>query len=747
MIRRFAVPLCSLLFLLPVLAQEPPKPSQTSGDSSFLAEYSRTRGFSLGRPTRPTPTPDGSAVLFLRSGADQPAQDLYEFDCVTGQTKPLLTAAQLLKGAAENLTPEEKARRERQRSQVRGLSSFTLFDEGRKLLIPLSGKLFIVTRQSGAVEELPLKKPPIDPKLSPDGSKLAYVLDHDLYVLDLASKKETAITSGGTPEVSFGLAEFVAQEEMDRHSGFWWTGDSQHLVYQESDAREVEIWRVADPSQPGNKPREQRYPRPGKNNVKVRLAAVPATGGTPVWLNSDREKYPYLAVVRSNDRGDVTLTVQDRLQQEMVVLLADLKSGQTKPLVVVKEPTWVNIDQEFPRWVSGAAGFLWPREEDEGIAIESRSVALAPEGPGQTVIPAEANVMQVVGVDEKQGNLYFISGKDPLERHLCRMPFAAPGSGSLERLTQEPGVHRAVFSKDHSTYVVTHSGPKSLGVSTVYRAGTKVGELPSVAKEPPFLPTTEFVRLEGSPTYFAAVTRPRNFDAGKKYPVVVAVYGGPHLQTVTRTVGGQFLNQWLADQGFIVVGIDNRGTPGRGKSWERAIYQNLAKTALEDQVRALQALGAKFPELDLTRVGIRGWSFGGYMSALAVLRRPDVYHAAIAGAPVTAWEDYDTHYTERYMNLPKNNPDGYRDASLLPLAKSLTRPLLLVHGTADDNVYFIHTLKLASALTRNGQDFELLPMVGMTHGISDPALRQRFEERSARFFKKHLGEPTSRLKK
>ena len=250
------------------------------------------------------------------------------------------------------------------------------------------------------------------------------------------------------------------------------------------------------------------------------------------------------------------------------------------------------------------------------------------------------------------------------------------------------------------------------------------------------------MKVEKVGDYWTAIVRPRDFDAKKKYPVIVDVYGGPKHLHVVQAMRNWLVPQWLADQGFIVVAIDNRGTPGRGREWERAIYQKFGTVPLEDQVKGLQALCAKFPELDGERVGIVGWSFGGYMAANGVLRRPDVFKAAVAGAPVTDWEDYDTHYTERYLGLLPESRKAYDEASLIPLAKDLKRPLLLVHGTADDNVYYRHTLKLSDALFRAGKDFETLALPGITHMVSaDPTVMERLWAKTATFFKTHLGEP------
>jgi dipeptidyl-peptidase-4 len=721
-------------------AQSPPASKTATFDSSFLDEFVQTRGYMLGRPVRPTPTPDGSAVLFLRAKADEPAQDLFEFNAATGQTRLLLTAATLLKGGDEALSPEETARRERQRLQARGLASFTLFDHGKQVLIPLAGRLYLYVRATAQVSELPTQKGPLDPQVSPDGKKLAYVADHDVWVMDLGTKQEWQLTRGGTAEVTHGEAEFIAQEEMHRHSGFWWTADSKHILYEEADLRDVEIWRIADPTHPEGKPSEQRYPRPGRNNARVRLGCIPAAGGDTVWIRWNAESYPYLATVKCDEGGPPTICVQDRLQQEMQVLAVDIQQGDTRLLLAIRDPAWVNIDPAMPRWLKDGSGFIWSRDGEAGGQLELHATGAPAKQEGKILVPAENNFMELVSVDEAGSSLTYISGRDVLERHLHRLHFERKDQD--QRLTKSPGIHRAVFSKNHALYVLTSSDAGSMPRTTVHRAdGTLIGELPSVAKEPPFQPTTEFVTVGPEPGFNCAVTRPRHFDVQRRYPVINTVYGGPTVQTVLRTMGPFLLSQWMADQGFIVVAIDNRGTPGRGRSWERAIYRNFGAIPINDQASALKALGEKMPELDLTRVGIRGWSFGGYMAALGVLRRPDVFHAAVAGAPVTDWEDYDTHYTERYLGLPKDNPAGYKNSSLLPLAPKLSRPLLLIHGTADDNVYFVHSLKLADALIRADKHFEVLPLAGMTHAIRDPLLRRRVEERSMQFFKSHLGEP------
>jgi dipeptidyl-peptidase-4 len=297
-----------------------------------------------------------------------------------------------------------------------------------------------------------------------------------------------------------------------------------------------------------------------------------------------------------------------------------------------------------------------------------------------------------------------------------------------------------IVSKGSSSVLVYHSatpeGEESYRV--IDPDGNPVGRLRSVAEQPGVLPSLEFVTVGNDPDFHAVVVRPRDFDPDRRYPVIVHAYGGPGAQTVRRDWRRYLIDQWFADHGYLVVSIDGRGTPGRGRRWERSTKGDLIRLPLEDQTTALRALGERFGEMDLARVGIHGWSFGGYFTAMAVARRPELFRVGVAGAPVTTWQDYDTHYTERYMDLPKNNPEGYEAASVLTYANRLRRPLLLVHGTADDNVYFMHSLKLADVLMRDGRDFEFLPLPGFTHMVTEPAVIRRLYLRILEQFDRHL---------
>jgi dipeptidyl-peptidase-4 len=725
-------------------AEQPQAPASIA-DPSFLEQYAVTYRFHQGHPHSFRITPDADAVLFLRSGPRSFVNDLWMLDVATGQERVLLTAEQILQGAEEQLSAEERARRERMRMASRGIAAFDLSPDGRTLLVPLSGRLFLVDRarsgQKGAVRELVSSGGfPIDPRFSPDGTKIAVVRDGNLWVIDVASGRERRLTTRPHEHIEYGTAEFVAQEEMNRYEGFWWSPDSRSLLVQITDTSGVEQMHILDPMHPEQAPHQAPYPRAGMPNAVVELALVPAAGGPMRRVRWDRERYPYLATVRWSAGAPITLLVQDRLQQEEALLAIDPQTLATKTLLVERDPAWLNLDQDVPRWIAGGRWFLWTSERSGERRLELR----ARDGSFvRTLIPEGFGYQGLVAVDERSGTLWVTASAEPTEMHVWRV--ALEGDEAPQRMTTERGIHEAVVAANGSIWV--HTARTLDGRRSTVRSagGEEVAAIRSVAEVPPFSPNVTIEEV-GDRAFRAAIVRPRNFDASRLYPVLVHVYAGPGVRYVTAERDRWLLNQYFADHGFVVVTFDGRGTPGRGRAWERAIRGDLITVPLEDQVAALRACAAMHPEMDLERVGIYGWSFGGYFAAMAVLRRPDVYRAAVAGAPVSEWRDYDTHYTERYLGLPEpEGEDGpYRRSSLLTAAAQAEgeqRPLLVVHGTADDNVYFSHAIKLSDALFRAGRAHEFLPLAGLTHMVPDPQVTTRLQNRILAHFRTHLGEP------
>ena len=697
----------------------------------FLRDYAETRRFMAGRPASARLTPDGKAALFLRSGPRSAVQSLYETDLESGETRVLADAGTLLAGAGQELSSEERARLERQRISARGLTHYELAGDGRRVAVGLGGKLFLLDRASGSVKPLAAAPGFVDPRLSPDGKRIAFVRDGDLSVLDLDKNAERRLTRGAKEHVTRGLAEFVAQEEMDRHEGYWWSPDSRFIAYQETDVSGVEQFTIADPVHPERPASVFPYPRAGQRNAAVRLGVVLATGGRTTWISWDQARYPYLCAVVWQQGGPLTLYVMDRAQQQAALLAVDVRSGATRPLLEERDPAWINLHRGFPAWRADGQGFFWATERNGAPEVELRS----PSGERlATWVAPEHGFARLVGYDDERRTLWFTGGADPTQEAL----YSVQDGGAPRRMAiAAPAVVRATLADAAPVLLVTRMDGRELPRTLAMGAdGARISELPSVAEAPSIVLGSEIRKVGAGEGIWAAITRPRGFVPGQKLPVLVDVYGGPHSQQVKHAPA--LITQWMADQGFIVVSFDGRGTPRRGRDWERAIRGDFAGPTLDDQVSGLKALAAEVPELDLDRVGIVGWSFGGYMSALAVLRRPDVFKAAVSGAPVTEWRDYDTFYTERYLGLPQEDPAAYDRSSLLPDAARLDRPLLLIHGTADDNVYFLHSLKLSDALFRAGRPHEFLPLTGFTHMVPEPVTMQRLEETIIRFLKASL---------
>lgn len=789
--RTIALILAGCVGSLSACATDADSPTRTSATSSnamkasmsasirnpeFLRQFAETRRFSLGKPTNIRLSPDGKSVLFLRSKARDRVQDLYEFDVATKTERVLLTSDTILGGAAENLSPEELARRERMRLTARGITSYSLSKDGSTILVPLSDRLFLVNRATKAVRELKSTAGfPIDAQLSPDATKLACVRNGDLYLFDLTTGgpngQEQRLTFSGSDSISNGTAEFAAQEEMDRLRGFWWSPDSSSILYQQTDTTGMEVFTISDPANPGKPAQTWPYPRTGTKNADVRFKIVnlkAASGESgAVSIAWDRERYPYVARVGWSKDAPPTMLVQNRPQTEQVLLAIDPATGSSQRLLIENDPAWINL-AIGPKWLPGGKQFLWMTEQGEAgkvsagadtrwnLQLRNRDGSLA-----KTLVNDAINLDGLAGVTS--GSVWVSGGQDPRQSHLFRVPL--DGSSPPAQITNGEGAFGAVLSDDENcpTRVMTAAtsdGTESWTVVTfdpskfdASKAGVPngdviVGTLTSAAEKPLVSPKPEFTTV-GSRNFRAVVLGPSDMVKGRKYPVILSVYGGPGGPRVSTALWSHAYRQWLADQGFIVVELDGRGLHRRGRAWDRAWKEtdtsnaqrgNLIDVALDDQVEGLKALAAKYPEMDMSRVGVTGWSFGGYFSAMATIRRGDVFAAGVVGAPVTDWIDYDTHYTERFLGTPQSNPDGYSASSVLTYASQLKRPLLLIHGTADDNVYFVHTLKLTDALFRAGKDFEFQPLTGHTHVVADPQVVATMHTKIVEFFKKTLGE-------
>ena len=689
---------------------------------SFPRRQARTRRFTLGTPRGVTLSPDGARVAFLRSrGGTDAVTCLWSLDVATGQERLVADPRTLEAGSDEDLPPEERARRERAREQAGGIVAYATDRAAALASFAISGRPHVVDLLPGGAPPRPrdAPRPRVDPPPHPPGHRVAYVSGGALHVHDLASGTTTAVAEPESGTVTYGLADFVAAEEMNRMRGYWWSPDGGSLLVARVDDAPVRRWHIADPANPEREPTVVAYPAAGTPNAQVSLDVV-GLGGNRVDVAWDAGRDEYLAhVVWSPD--ELLIVVQPRDQRALRVLRVDPATGATALVHEDTDAHWVEIVPGVPgRTASGA--LLWIT--DDGTA---RRLLAA----GEPVTPSSLQVRAVLDVDGD--TVLFSASDDPVSIALWTWS-AVDG---LRCLTPEPGVHDGRLAG--GTLVVARQSLDADGTVTTVRPGGGTDRTIASFAEPPRLEPRITLHTAGERALRTALLLPSWHRPGTPLPVLMDPYGGPHAQRVVAARGPHLTSQWFAEQGFAVVVVDGRGTPGRGPAFERAVWGDLAAPVLDDQVDALHALAADHPDLDLTRVGIRGWSFGGYLAALAVLRRPDVFHAAVAGAPVTDWTLYDTHYTERYLGRPDTHADAYARTSLLADAAKLTRPLLLVHGLADDNVVAAHTLRLSSALLAGGRPHSVLPLSGVTHMTPQEVVAENLLLLQVEFLRDTLG--------
>ncbi|HEY0932568.1 MAG TPA: prolyl oligopeptidase family serine peptidase [Trebonia sp.] len=696
---------------------------------SFPRQQARTRRFQLGVPRAFQVSPDGSRITFLRSQAgDDPVTCLWETDAATG-TERLVADPRALGADAENLPPEERARRERVRETAAGIVAYATNRAATLAVFALSGQVYAVPlgEASPVPRLIPAKTPALEPRPDPAGTAVAYVHDGALRVVDLVTGEDTV--AAREEGVTFGLAEFVAAEEMGRSRGYWWSPDGSRLLIARVDESAVARWHIADPANPGNAPAEVGYPAAGTANADVSLlvAALPAAGTRLAEVAGwDRAAFPYL--VRAAWGDDLLIVVQSRDQKTMRVVNAF--TGQV--LREDTDPHWTDVVPGVPaQLASGDIVWTGIRDDTRGLVIAPAD-KLADAGP---VTPPGLQVHAVLGSDG--GDVLFAGSDESTEVGIWRY-----GPAGLAPVSTEPGVHAAVAAGG-TTVLASRTLASSKPAFRIVRNGAVSGNIASLGQEPN-LPAPAPRFLEAGPSGIrTAVLLPSWHQPGTRLPVLLDPYGGPGMARVVKAASMHLTSQWFAEQGFAVVVADGRGTPGRSPSWDRTIAGDFASGVLDDQVTALRAAAEEFTDLDTTRVGIRGWSFGGYLSALAVLRRPDVFHAAVAGAPPTDWRLYDTHYTERYLGHPAENAAAYQLSSLIDdpqrAVRSVIRPLLLIHGLADDNVFVAHSLRLSSALLAAGYPHSVLPLSGITHMTAQETVAENMLLFQVAFLKQALG--------
>ncbi|MET7828419.1 prolyl oligopeptidase family serine peptidase [Streptomyces sp. NPDC005386] len=706
----------------------------TNEPLSFPRRSARTQRFTSGAPRAFTVAPDGSRVVFLRSssGTDR-ANQLWVLDVAENRERPAADPAALLGGATERLPAAERARRERSREGGAGIVGYATDTAVELASFTLSGRLFTAELRAGTARELRVPGPVIDPRPSPDGRLVAYVAGGALRVVGADGEGDRALAEPESPagegSVSYGLAEFIAAEEMGRSRGFWWSPESDSLLVARVDDSSVRRWWISDPARPESEPQRVAYPSAGGANAEVRLFVV-GVDGSRTEVSWDRARYPYLAHAHWSAAGAPLILVQARDQRSQLFLAVDPASGSTRMVHADEDPTWLDLFPGVPCWSPGG-----------------QLVRIADEGGARVLAFGER---PLTGTQLHVRAVLDVSADDVLVAASAGEAAALPETGEVhvyrvnelgvERLSQEPGVHSAV--RAGGVTVLVSSALDRPGTQVQVLRGPKSPTTVTSHAEHPGLSPRVTLTQGGARKIPCAVLMPTDYDGDNPLPVLMDPYGGPHGPRVLAAHNAYLTSQWFADQGFAVVVADGRGTPGHSPAWEKAIRDDFTVT-LDDQVEALHALAERFP-LDLSRVAIRGWSFGGWLAGLAVLRRPDVFHAGIAGAPVTDWRLYDTHYTERYLGDPATNAAVYAGSSLvtdegLSAPAAPHRPLMLVHGLADDNVVAAHTLRLSSALLAAGRPHEVLPLSGVTHMTPQETVAENLLLLQVDFLKRSLG--------
>ncbi|MDY7105819.1 MAG: prolyl oligopeptidase family serine peptidase [Actinomycetota bacterium] len=686
---------------------------------TFPRQHARTRRFTLGRPRTFVVGPDGGRVVYCRSLAgDDPVNRLWSLDVASGTETLVADPAKLLDDGDADLPAEERRRRERAREAAGGVVSYATDDDVAQACFALGGRLFQAELDGSDVADLEAQLGAFDPRFDPSGTRIAYVAGTTLRIVG-ALDRDRHLLGEEDPLVSWGSAEFVAAEEMGRSRGFWWAPSGDRLAVARVDNSPVATWHLADPANPATEPTAIRYPAAGTADADVRLF-VSDLGGIVTDVEWDRERFPYLADVRWSSGAPLTIVVMSRDQRTLVVATVDVATGASTEVHRITDDAWVELIGGAPRWWDGRL-----------VTVEDRGAARRLVIGGDAVTGDDLQVRSIVG--PLDGSLVVAASRDdPAEVDL----FAVDRDGAAEQLT--PGGGICAGAVGGGTLVVTRTTDDAAPLVEVRRGGEVVATIDDVS-ESPLVSVNVSLGRHGGRDLRTALLLPSGERADGPLPVLLDPYGGPHAQRVLRSRDAYLVSQWFADQGFAVLVTDGRGTPGRGPEWERAVAGDLAAPVLEDQVDALMAVAEGDDRLDLSKVAIRGWSFGGYLAALAVLRRPDVFAAAIAGAPVTDWRLYDTFYTERYLGHPDTAPEAYERCDLTAEAASLTRPLMLVHGLADDNVVAAHTLRLSSALLAAGRPHEVLPLSGVTHMTPQEVVAENLLRLQVEFLRRSLG--------
>ena len=698
-------------------------------------------------------SPDDRLLTYLYGPGQSPVRQLYALDVETRESRVIQATVE---PESEDLSLEEQLLRQRQRQMGQGIVRYGWAERDDLIQIPAGSGVYIKRGADAPARLLiPAGGGPIqDPKLSPDGSRIAYVQDAEVYVASVGDGGDGAeprqLTHGarGTGKTN-GLAEYIAQEEMHRMSGFWWSREGSHIAFAEVDETHIPVYRIVHQGRDdtgATAQEDHRYPFSGQPNARVRLGVAPVTGGEPVWMDLGDDEDIYLARVDWMPGGALAVQIQNREQTRLDLIRFDVSTGKGETLLTETSDVWINLHDMFRPLDDGA--FVWASEKSGYRHLYLHD---ADGNELRRLTSGEWMVDSLEGVDRRNGTVFFTATKDgATERHLYRVSIDGGGDGgAIVRLTPEAGVHAVTLDHRFHRFVDVFSDTRTPPTATLRSLDDgDDGAVIHTIHEPDDprldaldLAPPELVSIESrdGETLHGALHRPPPESGDGPYPTVIYVYGGPHAQVVANTWGltCAMRVQYLRSLGYAVFELDNRGSARRGVAFEGAIKRNMGDLEVRDQVDGVRWL-VEQGIADPSRVGVYGWSYGGYMTLMCLARAPEVFKMGVAGAPVTHWDGYDTHYTERYMGTPENNPDGYENGSPMAHIANLEGALLIVHGLIDENVHFRHTARLVNSFIKARKPYELLMFPDERHMPRSQADRIYMEERITEFFERNL---------
>ncbi|MDP5032572.1 S9 family peptidase [Paraglaciecola sp.] len=690
-------------------------------------------------------SPDGKRVTFLQGKeTDYERLDLWEYDLKTKKTQMLFNSDELSSGP-EELSDEEKARRERMRLSGSGIVSYEWSKDGKALLFPLAGDLYYFKLgDKNAIQLLDTPEFETDFRLSPKGNYVSYVRNQDLYIKHIKNGVETRLTHDGQGPIKNAMAEFVAQEEMNRMTGYWWSPDERFIAYTQIDESPVQEITRSEIYADSIEMITQRYPSAGTNNVAIKLGVLDVAKQSSRWIDLGENKDIYLARVDwMADSQRLSYQIQPRDQQTLELKAYHLQKNTQNTLLQENSDTWVNLNNDL-HFLADNKHFIWASERDgyKHLYLYKTSGELVKQ-----LTQGAWVVNDIEAINEVKQLIYFTGRRDtPTESHLYSVSLK---DGEIKRISQRAGFHSISFSQDASIYVDNFSTTNTPPQVSLHRAdGSQITWLSenSIDEEHPLhayqtqwvKPQISSFKTDDGTELYYRLYKPTNLQ--EKHPVIVYLYGGPHAQMVTNSWGGNrgLLMQYWVNKGYVVFTVDNRGSNYRGKAFEDPIYKAMGEIEVQDQIAGVKFLRS-LPYVDETRIGVHGHSYGGYMTLMSMFKAPDYFQAGVAGAPVTDWELYDTHYTERYMGNPNTDKEAYTASSVFPYAKELKGDLLIYHGMADDNVLFTNSTKLYKHLQDLAIPFEAMDYPGKKHSIRGKNTGIHLYKTITNFFDKHFG--------